>query len=195
MPSRKKNPIGRRESKIRIIGGHWRGRKLSVGERQGLRPTGDRMRETLFNWLAPYISGARCLDAFAGTGALGFEALSRGANTTLFVEQDKTTARQLDRNIAILDAEARVACADFMQWHSQDPFDLVFVDPPFRQNLWQPAVEHITSHLYLPAGGLIYLESPVQTPLAVPGTWSLVKTASCGQIGAALYKTNRDNPG
>ncbi|WFE67832.1 16S rRNA (guanine(966)-N(2))-methyltransferase RsmD [Thiomicrospira sp. R3] len=135
---------------IRIIGGEWRGRKLPVVSQSGLRPTSDRMRETLFNWLQFELPGARCLDAFAGTGALGFEALSRGAASVVFVDKNAEVVRQLTANSQLLNARnAQVFHADSQAWLSQlvlsssylDALDIVFIDPPFYLGLVDPFLE------------------------------------------------------
>jgi 16S rRNA (guanine966-N2)-methyltransferase len=133
---------------VRIIGGRWRGSKLSVAEVAGLRPTADRVRETLFNWLQPKLAGARVLDLFAGTGALGLEAASRGAGTVVLIERDPALAASLRATAARLAADGpsvvEIVCNDALQWLSRAPgiqFDLVFVDPPFADALWQPALE------------------------------------------------------
>lgn len=148
--------------KVRIIGGQWRGRRLVVPDRPGLRPTGDRARETLFNWLAPHLPGARCLDLFAGTGALGLEAASRSAAAVTLVEQDAQLAGRL-REIAsqwpggeVLD----VVCADARSWLGGDrgPFDLVFVDPPFAAGMHAVVLEALARPGLLSDDGLVYVE-------------------------------------
>ena len=128
--------------RIRIIGGSLRNSRLEVPDRPGLRPTPERVRETLFNWLAPVIAGSRCLDLFAGTGALGVEALSRGAARAQFVERDGRAVQALRANLARLKAaDGRVAEADALAWlqGEAEPFDLVFLDPPFAAAAWTPA--------------------------------------------------------
>ncbi|MFL0800910.1 MAG: 16S rRNA (guanine(966)-N(2))-methyltransferase RsmD [Agarilytica sp.] len=200
LPSKKKNPIKTQKSSIRIIGGQWRGRKLAVGEENGLRPTGDRLKETLFNWLAPYIHGARCLDAFAGTGSLGFEALSRGAKSVHFIELNPRSAEQIRTNIVQLDANATLTQCGFSEW-TPDPtktFDLVFLDPPFQENLWQHAFTHLVDSVTLGDETLIYVERPNQTgpenTFTVPNNWALIKEKKLGQVNAMLYKTKPTEP-
>ena len=138
---------------VRIIGGDWRGRKLPVRVQAGLRPTSDRIRETLFNWLQFEIAGARCLDAFAGSGALGFEALSRGARHVVFVEKSKDVACQLIDNGHWLKAEkVQVFNADTQAWLAQavnEPFDIVFMDPPFNQGLVEPTLAKLLENDWL----------------------------------------------
>ena len=123
---------------IRIIGGQWRGRKLPVPDSAGLRPTTDRVRETLFNWLAPVLPEARCLDCFAGSGALGLEALSRYAGSATLLELERPVAQQLTKNLQTLRASnGTVIQTNTLNWLAQpgEPFDVVFIDPPFRQGL------------------------------------------------------------
>ena len=146
-------------SRTRIVGGKWRGRKLPVAA--GVRPTPNRARETLFNWLAAELPGARVLDAFAGTGALGFEALSRGAAHTTFVERDPTTARALETQRLRLGAAADVVCADALRWLRQTAdasWELAFLEPPFATTLLAEALPLVLSRLT--PGGTAYLEAP-----------------------------------
>jgi len=189
---RKKSPIRPTESKIRIIGGTWRGRKLPVPSQEGLRPTGDRMRETLFNWLAPHLNGARCLDAFAGTGALGLEALSRGATFAQFVEFTSSAASQLKANLALLGCNsASVIQGDFLtQRLNCDPFDIIFIDPPFDMNAWDRSFETLTTRNLLSKHALIYAESPRGQTLSPPNDWSIHKEKSSGQVTARLFQRN-----
>ncbi|GKT13033.1 MAG: 16S rRNA (guanine966-N2)-methyltransferase [Thiomicrorhabdus sp.] len=132
---------------VRIIGGDWRGRKLPVLQSDGLRPTSDRVRETIFNWLQFDIAGANCLDVFAGSGALGFEALSRGAKSATFLELSMPAVKQLQRNLQLLKASnAQVIQGDSLQWldkPAEQHFDLIFLDPPFNQDLMQQAVDKL----------------------------------------------------
>lgn len=157
---------GQRPHHVRIIGGQWRGRKLPVLDADGLRPTGDRIRETLFNWLAPYIEGARCLDLFAGSGALGFEALSRGAASCDFVEVNGAVAKTLEANKQLLNAEgAQIHRKDWKAFLESDagqrPWDLVFLDPPFEQNLHAKVEATISNNrCKFSEDCLIYREAP-----------------------------------
>lgn len=148
---------------VRIIGGRWRGTRLPVADAAGLRPTSDRVRETLFNWLAPVLPGARVLDLFAGSGALGLEALSRGAREAVLVERDRDLAQSLRQAIERLHAAsgAHVVAADalaFLRAPLQGRFDIVFVDPPFAANLW-PAV-FAALPPWLADDARVYVESP-----------------------------------
>jgi len=135
-----KKPNTSPAGQIRLIGGQWRGRKLPVPDSPGLRPTTDRVRETLFNWLAPMIRGAHCLDCYAGSGALGLEALSRYAASTTLLEFERPVAQQLEKNLALLNtSDAKVVNANTLNWLAKKgtPFDVVFVDPPFRKGILQ----------------------------------------------------------
>ena len=153
---------------IRIISGQWRGRKLPVMDVQGLRPTTDRNKETLFNWLMAHTQNSRCLDAFAGSGGLGFEALSRYAKHVTFIELDKKVAANLRNNLANLNVptqSAEVICADSLNYLGQleDSFDLIFLDPPFHKNLLPGAIEKIKQQGLLNENGLIYIECETQS--------------------------------
>ncbi|MEX0950842.1 MAG: 16S rRNA (guanine(966)-N(2))-methyltransferase RsmD, partial [Gammaproteobacteria bacterium] len=150
--------------RIRIIGGQWRHRQLPVPDRPGLRPTPDRLRETLFNWLQDCIQGARCLDLFAGSGALGFEAASRGAAGVVLVERDPALARALDEQVSVLQAaQMQVHCSEALHWlhQPQDPFDIIFLDPPFGTDLLSQSLELIAANAMLRAGGRVYVEAPL----------------------------------
>ena len=177
---------------VRIIGGSLRRSRLEVPEAPGLRPTPDRVRETLFNWLAPIIEGARCLDLFAGTGALGIEALSRGAGWVDFIERDPRLAQAMRQNLERLrQTQAAVRCADALQALGEAPpdaYDVVFVDPPFTETLWQPAVMALEGNGWLRAGALVYLEMPAAAQIGVPGTWNLHRESAAGAVRYALYR-------
>ena len=144
--------------KLRIVGGSLRGSKLAIDDAAGLRPTPDRVRETLFNWLAPTIAGARCLDLFAGTGALGIEALSRGAARVDFVERDARLAQQLRDNLVRLkQTDAGVRNADALSLLAEPPqlaYDLVFIDPPFDAELWDATTQRLEAQGWLSANAL-----------------------------------------
>ena len=177
---------------VRIIGGSLRRSRLDVPDAPGLRPTPDRVRETLFNWLAPIIEGARCLDLFAGTGALGIEALSRGAGWVDFVERDPRLAQALRQNLERLrQTDAAVRCADALQTLAetpQDAYDIVFVDPPFTETLWQPAVTALEGNGWLRAGALVYLEMPASAQITMPENWSPHRESTAGAVRYALYR-------
>ncbi len=153
---------------LRIIGGEWRSRQLRFADVPGLRPTPDRVRETLFNWLQMQIPGARCLDLFAGSGALGLEALSRGASEVVMVEKHPAAAKALRDNIALLGAQHAQLVHDdalrFLQRETQG-FDLIFLDPPFRKHLLEPVLEIVLAKSLLQPSGMIYLEQESDTTL------------------------------
>lgn len=172
---------------IRIIGGRFRSRRLSVPTAEGLRPTPDRVRETLFNWLAPRIEGARCLDLFAGTGALCLEALSRGAARVVMVERSPAVAEQLRQNVSRLGAEgAEVRCADALAFLAGRPeaFDIVFLDPPFATA--ETLIAQCATRLvrgWLKPDALVYIEAPrALKELPLPCGWRLTKTRAAGQV-------------
>lgn len=177
--------------RIRIIGGHLRNSRLDVPDLPGLRPTAERVRETLFNWLAPVISGARCLDLCAGTGALGIEALSRGATGVQFVERDAKAAQALRDNLARLKAQGgQVAAADaqlYLQGAAQ-PFGLVFLDPPFAHDLWTPLAQRLEEGGWLTPSAWIYVESPRQTMPSLPANWMPHREGTAGDVRYALYR-------
>lgn len=176
---------------LRIIGGQWRGRKLSFPDLEGLRPTGDRIRETLFNWLAPRLPGSRCLDLFAGSGALGLEALSRGAGETLLLEKNPAAAAQLRANLDRLGCElGRVITTDSLDWLAREtprPFDLVFIDPPFDAGLWQACIDQLANRSWLAEGAGIYLETDPDRALQTPDTWRLHRDKTSGQVRYRLF--------
>lgn len=184
-----------RASSIRIIGGEWRSRKLTVPEAPGLRPTPDRVRETLFNWLAPTIQGARVLDAFTGSGALFLEALSRGASYGVALDLNTDAVNNLRRNLAVLECEdAEVVRADALQYlsnHSQQGFDIVLLDPPFHQDLLLSTCQLLDSNGWLNQHAWIYTESE-QAPstLGVPSAWRLHREKHTGQVHYALWQTS-----
>ena len=156
------------KGKLRIISGNWRGRRLSVPDLPGLRPSGDRAREVLFNWLQGYVRGSRCLDLFAGTGALGLEAASRGAGSVVLVEQDRGLCRQL---IGLGEQwpggdVLTVEQADAMRWleRAEGPFDVVFVDPPFAAGLYAATLDALLRPGLLAPGALVYVESASRSP-------------------------------
>jgi len=177
---------------LRIIGGRWRGRRLSVPESEGLRPTPDRVRETLFNWLQTCIGGAQCLDLFAGTGALCLEALSRGAARVVMIEKAPPVVERLRQQLVLLEAEnARVTLADAVDFLQQTPeaFDIIFLDPPFKSDLIGQCAKLIEAHGWIKPGGLVYIEAPSQVKeLPLPGTWELIRSKKAGQVGYHLAR-------
>lgn len=180
--------------KLRIIGGRWRGRKLPVLSRDGLRPTSDRVRETLFNWLQPIVNGAHCLDLYAGTGALGLEALSRGAAAVTLVEQQAAVCDQLRANARLLDAGAAVQIVaqpalTFLA-AQQQRYDIVFVDPPFADDLWQDTLAALAAHDCLCAQARVYLELPATRQLPpLPDNWVILRDKRAGQVRFLLLES------
>ncbi|WP_338884186.1 16S rRNA (guanine(966)-N(2))-methyltransferase [Xenorhabdus sp. TH1] len=176
---------------IRIIGGKWRGRKLPVPDSDGLRPTTDRVRETLFNWLMPVIQGARCLDCFSGSGALGFEALSRYASHTTLIEYDRNVAKQLSANLALLKAEnADVVQGNTLQYlnNTGTPFDVVFLDPPFRKGMLAETINLLEANNWLAEESWIYVEAEAESAATeVPPNWQLHREKTAGQVAYRLY--------
>lgn len=173
---------------VRIIGGRWRGTKLAVPDRPGLRPSSDRVRETLFNWLMPALPGARVLDLFAGTGVLGLEALSRGAARAVLVERDPGLVAALRETAAKLSAQAEVHAADALAWLGgrHDHFDLVFLDPPFADGLWARALDGLAPRLA--PGAWVYVESPANVLPVVPPAWALHREGRTREVRYALYR-------
>lgn len=197
-PSGKSNRLrgsherGGQARQLRIIGGAWRGRRFRFPPSPEIRPTPDRVRETLFNWLGSRVSGARCLDLFAGSGALGLEALSRGAVQVTFVEQDAAAARELESRLGEWGAqggvvERREALQFLARPAPAPPFDIVFLDPPFTQKLLQSTAALLESRGWLAAGALIYVECAAREGLPpLPATWTLVKGKHAGEVGYHL---------
>jgi len=186
--------------RIRIIGGTFRGRRLAVADVAGLRPTGERVRETLFNWLQPHLPGARCLDLFAGSGALGIEALSRGAAHVTFVEPEARARTVLDAALATLDAGPRGrtvrGTADAFLASSDTPFDLVFVDPPF-DLACQADVLAALAAAHLAPDARVYVEAPTRQPWpeTLPDGLELSRERAFGEVTARLIrKFRRDAP-
>lgn len=176
---------------LRIIGGSWRGRKLNLQQCETLRPTPDRVRETLFNWLQPDIVNSRCLDLFAGSGALGFEAASRGADAVYMIEKDRAAIAMLNENKQVLQArqiEIRQSDAcDYLN-RSDEVFDLVFIDPPFESNLIAQCCELLERGHRLSNHAKIYIECGRQNPLEVlPENWHCLKNKQAGQVKYQLY--------
>ena len=180
----------KKPNELRIIGGEWRGRRIRFAARPGVRPTPDRVRETLFNWLAPVVEGSRCLDLFAGSGALGFEALSRGAAAATLVESDALSAERLRETISTLGAmRAIVVQSDALRWLDgpPQPFDLVFLDPPFDSGLLAEAFRKLDSRGWLSPAAHVYLEAPAKDgPPPLPAGWTLHRTGKAGAVGYHL---------
>jgi 16S rRNA (guanine966-N2)-methyltransferase len=187
-PAKRINKSGQ----FRVIGGQWKGRKLKFFEVEGLRPSLDRVRETLFNWLQSDVRGVRCLDLFAGSGAIGIEALSRGASHVDFVELNKKASRQLETNLGLLEAD------DGDVWHQDanqflanqhQSYDIIFLDPPFHKGLAQEIIDKLAQTNLLGADTLIYLEIEQDLEIDIPNDWELIKDKRAGQLQYRLYQT------
>lgn len=179
-------------NKLRIIGGQWRSRVIVFDDAPGLRPTPARVRETLFNWLQTDVAGARCLDLFAGSGALGFEAASRGAKRVVQVENNAKTCAKLRENaLALKTDQLEIMQTDVQSFvqNCRDNFDLVFLDPPFGQDLIQPVCQQIEQTGLLAPYAKIYLESESKLVLEdLPPGWQLLKHKVAGDVGYSLYQ-------
>jgi len=181
-----------RAGRVRIVGGAWRSRLIGVPSRPGLRPTPDRVRETLFNWLGQDLAGLSCLDLFAGSGALGFEAASRGAARVVMLESDRATIATLRASRAALDAaQVEIVAGDAFAFlaASKERFDLVFLDPPFRQNALSAVLEALPPRLS--PGARVYLEAA--TPLPVPALWRELRRKRAGQVNYQLLQWSADD--
>ncbi|PJE80718.1 Ribosomal RNA small subunit methyltransferase D [invertebrate metagenome] len=181
-----------RAGQLRIIAGQWRGRKLPVANLPGLRPTTDRVRETVFNWLAAYIPGAHILDCFSGTGALALEALSRRADSALMIERSDIAAQQLRNNLSVLNTTSgTVIEADslsYLHQSAQIPFDIIFLDPPFHKNFITPICQLLNNQGYIHNDTLIYIEREKDmTQLSLPNSWTAVKEKKTGQVCYGLW--------
>ncbi len=207
--SRPARPAGRRgataprtRNELRIIGGSWRGRRIRFAPVPELRPSPDRVRETLFNWLREAIPGSRCLDLFAGSGALGLEALSRGAAEAIFVERDPQAVRVLESNLGLLQASgAQVHRDDALRYlrGPASPCDVVFLDPPFVSDFLPEVCGLLESRGWLAPAALIYMERPAREPVAdLPAAWSLLRSKRAGEVGYHLARRDagagRDPP-
>jgi 16S rRNA (guanine966-N2)-methyltransferase len=179
------------KGKIRIIAGEYRGRRLSVPDRPGLRPTPDRVRETLFNWLSQSLDGLSCLDLFAGSGALGFEAASRGAARVVMVEQDRAAFQALQTSLESLKTrQVELVCADaFAFLKRNETFDVVFLDPPFGQN----ALPTVFRQLKPAPGMRVYVEA--EEPYTADAGWGELKRARAGQVSYQLLEWRGDDQG
>ena len=180
---------------VRIIAGAWRGRRVHFPDVPELRPTPDRVRETLFNWLQHSIAGARCLDLFAGSGALGLEALSRGAKGVVFVEQFQAAARSLEEQLVRFGGAAKgrvmsMGAARFLRT-APEPFQIVFLDPPFGKDALAEYIPMLDQGNWLAVGSLVYLENERVAGIpALPEHWELLKSKSAGEVGYHLARVN-----
>jgi 16S rRNA (guanine966-N2)-methyltransferase len=186
-------PAGR--NSVRIIGGAWRGRRVHFPDVPSLRPTPDRVRETLFNWLQHSLDETRCLDLFAGSGALGLEALSRGAAKVVFVEQLPAAARALQEQLVRFGAGLKgrvmeIGAARFLRT-PPEPFDIVFLDPPFGKDALAEYIPMLDAGNWVSVGGLVYLENERAGGVpALPAHWELLKSKSAGEVGYHLARVN-----
>jgi 16S rRNA (guanine966-N2)-methyltransferase len=181
-----------KNNRVRVISGDWRGRLLEVADVPGLRPSGDRGRETLFNWLQPWMPAADCADLFAGTGALGFEAASRGAASVLMVEKDPVAQKVLRQSIEQLQAEQvdlhAGGAMSRIEEMKPDSYDIVFVDPPFDSNLGGVVLERLAKKECVRRRGFVYVESPASSNLAPPEGWSIWRDQQMGEVRMQLFR-------
>jgi 16S rRNA (guanine966-N2)-methyltransferase len=197
----KNNAVARQPNRLRIVGGRWRGIRIDFPAIEAIRPSPDRVRETLFNWLQTRIVGARCLDLFAGSGALGIEALSRGATEVTFVDREPQVGRHITQALQRLNATgATVQVEDAARFlgRAPRPFDVVFLDPPFASTLLQPAFDKLPQG-WLANDAYIYVECPAGVPLPpLPNGWTVYRSKQAGQVGYHLLRAaaarNEDSP-
>lgn len=192
-PSHKAVPAHSGQGQLRIIGGQWRSRQFDFPMAHGLRPTPNRVRETLFNWLAPYVEGAKVLDVFAGSGALFLEALSRGAGSALALDLNSAAINSLRGHLLTLRCDnGQLLQTDALRHLEQQPatpFDLVFLDPPFSQGLLLPACTLLEEKGWLASEAWVYTESEnPPSSLGLPGNWRLHREQKAGQVYYALWE-------
>ena len=179
---------------LRIIGGKHRGRKLSFPDAAGLRPTADRVRETLFNWLQNDVTGAHCLDLFAGSGAIGFEAASRGAGSVIFVEADHSVAKSIKTNAELLDMQSVISvikskASSWLAQYKGHRFNIVFLDPPFAQQLLSQTIELMAAKDLIAENGYIYIERELNQQLPqLPENWRVIRDKTAGQVAYSLIQ-------
>ena len=179
---------------VRVIAGLWRGRKLPVLNAEGLRPTTDRVKETLFNWLMMDVANARCLDCFAGSGSLGIEALSRQAQAVFFLEKFATAAQQLKKNLASLKTDNGTVIntdtlAYLAQKNNENPFDIIFIDPPFHHQFVPQILPLLQQNNWLAENALIYVETEKNhPPLPLAENWQIIKEKSAGMVTSRLIQ-------
>jgi len=190
-----------KRGQCRIIAGKWRGRNIKFDDAEGLRPTTDRIRETVFSWLQPYLVKSDCLDCFAGSGTLGFEALSRGAEMVVFIEQNRKTVKNLKQNAEVLGAsQASIYHADAVSWlqslktdrklaqYLENPFDLVFLDPPFHSELLAKTAAALAKSGCLAEDAIIYVEHAIDETAVLPENWHCIKDKKTGQVVYKLFE-------
>ncbi len=184
------------QNQFRIIGGEWRSRRFRFPDLPDLRPSPDRVRETLFNWLAPVIDGARCLDLFAGSGALGLEALSRGASACTFVDRERAALDAIDQHLAQLGCDTGVtmntAVATYLSKPAVEAFDVVFMDPPFERDLVGPTLTALIDGGWAASGGHVYVEAEAAlVELQLPAGWRVHRQGKAGRVGYHLLVGSR----
>ena len=184
-------------NQLRIIGGRWRGRKIGFPATEGLRPTADRIRETLFNWLGQSLTGVRALDLFAGSGALGFEALSRGAAAVIFVDPTAPVCDSIRTSIStLIDGEDdkhtvvyQQTAADFLHSAPKHSVDLLFVDPPFAEHMHDEVIRLIDQSNILAPDAMVYVESPIESRFVLPESWQEYRQKTTSSIRYQLIQT------
>ncbi len=182
-----------RQGQLRIVAGNWRSRLLQIADVPGLRPTAERIRETLFNWLSPRIHGARCLDLCAGTGALGIEAMSRGASSVVFVEKSSVATTTLKANIASLSATGaevlNIDAQKYLAGPNVEAFDIVFIDPPFAGDLQHELCRLLAEQQWLADDARVYVEMDRDQPeLRLPESWQELKNKTAGNVRYVLAR-------
>ena len=192
MATKRLKATSKADRSVRIIGGTWRSRKILFAEAPGLRPTGDRIRETLFNWLATHISGARCLDLFAGSGVLGFEALSRGAAHCTALESHSVATKKLQSAKIALSADINIININSLKFLAQPSegqvFDIVFIDPPFEDDLLNQSCHLLEKNGWLTTSAMIYCELSLSDNTFVPPlNWQQVQDKYAGEVRYCLF--------
>jgi len=196
MPRNPPKPKPSNLGQLRIIAGRWRGRKLQFPALAGLRPTGDRIRETLFNWLQNDLVDAHCLDLFAGSGALGLEALSRGAAHCTFIDSQADACRAMQANLDLLHCQqGRVVHSNALAWLKQTPdpsqtrpYQIVFCDPPFQLGLWAETLALLAEHPQIAEDAWVYVEAPRSYAIDAPLNWHLHRSKETGQVRFCLFR-------
>lgn len=190
--------VQRARNELRIIGGAWRGRRVKFPDIAAIRPTPDRVRETLFNWLQHDVAGSRCLDLFAGSGALGLEALSRGARQVVFVDRERAVIAHLRETLSMLGAQgAELRALDASRYLESppEPFDIVFLDPPFANEIIPALCATLEDRGWLAPRAHVYIEQPAKAgPPALPGSWILLKSGRAGEVGYHLAQRAEGSP-